>query len=74
LVSPDVADATRAGEIANAMEHHHRSLPTPAATKPASHAGNDPAWPEIAFASFVVLAAAGGIVRVRLRRDHRVAA
>jgi hypothetical protein len=74
LVSPDAADAARAGEIAKAMEHYQRSLPIPAGTEPASHPGNDPAWPEIAFAGLVVLAAAGGIVRVRLRRDHRVAA
>src|SRR3954451_16436071 len=72
--SPDAADAARAGEIAKAMEHYQRSLPTPSTAKPASHPGDDPVWPEIAFAGVVALAAAGGVVRVRLRRAHRVAA
>ncbi len=74
FVSPDAADAARAGEIARAMEHYQSSLPTPAAAEPASHTGDAPAWPEIAFAGIAVLAAAGGVVRVRLRRARRVAA
>jgi hypothetical protein len=74
FVSPDTADAARAGEIARAMEHYQRSLPTPAAAEPASHTGDAPAWPEIAFAGIAVLATAGGIVRVRLRRARRVPA
>lgn len=73
-VSPDAADAARAGDIAKAMEHYERSLPTPAAAEPASPTGDDPAWPEIAFAGIVVLATAGGLVSVRLRRARRVAA
>jgi hypothetical protein len=56
------------------MFHEEGRTPRPAATKLASLPENDPAWPEIAFAGFVVLAAAGGIVRLRLRREHRVAA
>jgi hypothetical protein len=74
FVSPDAADSARAGEIARAMEHYQSSLPTPAAAAPASHTGDAPAWPEIAFAGIAVLAAAGGVVRVRLRRARRVAA
>jgi hypothetical protein len=74
LVSPDAADAARAGEIARAMEHYERSQPAPAAAKPASPTGDDPAWPELAFAGIVVLATAGGLVRVRLRRARRVTA
>jgi hypothetical protein len=74
FVSPDAADAARAGEIARAMEHYERSLPTPAAAKPASHTGDAPAWPEIAFAGIAILATASGVVRVRLRRARRVAA
>jgi hypothetical protein len=73
-VSPDAADAARAGEIARAMEHYQSSLPTPATANPASHTSDAPAWPEIAFAGIAVLATAGGIVRVRLRRARRVAA
>ena len=78
LRSPDAADATRAGEIAKAMEHYERSQPAPAAARPASPPEGDhrpaapsddtPAWPEIAFAGAVLLATAGGVVRVRLRR------
>ena len=74
LVSPDAADAARAGDIAKAMEHYERSLPTPAAAKPASHTSDGPAGPEIAFAGIVVLATAGGLVRVRMHRTRRVAA
>jgi len=74
FVSPDAADAARAGEIARAMEHYQRSQPTPAAAKPASHTGDAPAWPEIAFAGIAILATASGVVRVRLRRARRVAA
>ncbi len=74
LGSPDAADAARAGEIAKAMEHYERSQPAPAAAKPASPPGDDPAWPEIAFAGIVVLATAGGLVRVRMHRTRRVAA
>jgi hypothetical protein len=74
FVSPDAADAARAGDIARAMEHYQTSLPTPATASPASPSGDDPAWPEIAFAGIVVLATAGGLVRVRLRRARRVAA
>jgi hypothetical protein len=74
LVSPDAADAARAGDIAKAMEHYERSQPAPAAAKPASHTGDDPAWPEIAFAGIVVLATAGGLVRVRMHRTRRIAA
>jgi hypothetical protein len=70
LRSPDAADAARAGDIAKAMEHYQRSQP---ATTIAS--SNDaPVWPEIAFAGVVLLATAGGVVRVRLRRSRRVAA
>jgi hypothetical protein len=78
LRSPDAADAARAGEIARAMEHYERSQPAPAAARPASPPEGDhrpaapsddtPAWPEIAFAGAVLLATAGGVVRVRLRR------
>jgi hypothetical protein len=74
MVSPDAADAARAGDIAKAMEHYERSQPAPAAAKPASHTGDDPAWPEIAFAGIVVLATAGGLVRVRMPRTRRIAA
>ena len=74
LASPDAADAARAGDIAKAMEHYQRSQPAPAAAKPASPTGDDPAWPEIAFAGIVVLATAGGLVRVRMHRTRRVAA
>jgi hypothetical protein len=78
LRSPDAADAARAGELAKAMEHYERSQPAPAAARPASPPEGDhrpaapsddtPAWPEIAFAGAVLLATAGGVVRVRLRR------
>ena len=74
LVSPDAADAARAGDIAKAMEHYERAQPAPATAKPASHTSDDPAWPEIAFAGIVVLATAGGLVRVRMHRTRRVAA
>jgi hypothetical protein len=74
LMSPDAADAARAGDIAKAMEHYERSQPAPAAAKPASPPSDDPAWPEIAFAGIVVLATAGGLVRVRMHRTRRVAA
>jgi hypothetical protein len=74
FVSPDAADAARAGEIARAMEHYQRSQPTPAAAKPASQTGDAPAWPEIGFAGIVVLATAGGLVHVRMRRTRRVTA
>jgi hypothetical protein len=74
FASPDAADAARAGEIATAMEHYERSQPVPAAAKPASHTGDGPAWPEIAFAGVVVLATAGGLVRVRMHRTRRIAA
>ena len=74
LVSPDAADAARAGDIAKAMEHYERAQPAPATAKPASHTSDDPAWPEIAFAGIVVLATAGGVVRVRMHRTRRVAA
>jgi hypothetical protein len=83
-ISPDAADAARAGEIANAMEHYERAQPIPAAARPAAPpegglrqvASHDdtPAWPEIAFAGVVLLATAGGVVRVRMRRSRRVAA
>src|SRR5689334_7456716 len=46
FVSPDAADAARAGDIAKATEHYERSQPAPATAKPASHPGDDPAWPE----------------------------
>jgi hypothetical protein len=82
--SPDAADAARAGEIANAMEHYERAQPVPAAARPASLpeggyrqvASHDdtPAWPEIAFAGVVLLVTAGGVVRVRTRRSQRVVA
>jgi hypothetical protein len=80
LQSPDAADAARAGEIAKAMEHYQRSQPLPAAARPASPpeggyhyspaASHDdtPAWPEFAFAGVVLLATAGGVVTVRMRR------
>ena len=78
LRSPDAADAAQAGEIAKAMEHYERSQPAPAAARPASPSEGDhrpaapsddtPAWPEIVFAGAVLLATAGGVVRVRLRR------
>jgi hypothetical protein len=86
LVSPDAADAARAGDIAKAMEHYQRSQPIPAAAQAASPPqggyrqapsdDNTPAWPEIAIAGFVVLASAGGVVSVRMRRRRtaRVAA
>jgi hypothetical protein len=88
LISPDAADAARAGDIARAMEHYERAQPVPAAARPASppEAGfpipsapasspdDTPAWPEIAFAGFVLLATTGGVVSVRLRRRQRVAA
>jgi len=70
LISPDAADAARAGDIAKAMEHYERSQPAPATAKP----GDSPVWPEIAFAGIVVLATAGGLVRVRMHRTRRVAA
>ena len=73
-ISPDAADAARAGEIAKAIEHYQRSQPIPVAAKPASHDNNAPAWPEIAFAGVVLLATTAGVVRVRMRRSHRVAA
>ena len=83
-ISPDAADAARAGEIANAMEHYERAQPIPAAARPAAPpeggfrqvASQDdtPAWPEIAFAGVVLLVTAGGVVRVRMRRSRRVAA
>jgi hypothetical protein len=80
LVSPDAADAARAGEIAKAMEHYERSQPIPAAARPASppeggyqvgspsSPDDTPAWPEIAFAGVVLLGTAGGVVTVRMRR------
>jgi hypothetical protein len=83
LRSPDAADAARAGEIAKALEHYERSQPAPAAARPAAArpasppegghrpaapSDDTPAWPEIAFAGAVLLATAGGVVRVRLRR------
>jgi hypothetical protein len=76
LRSPDAADAARAGEIAKAMEHYERSLPAPAAARhqPAAPSDDTPAWPEVAFAGAVLLATAGGVVRVRLRRARRVTA
>jgi hypothetical protein len=74
LVSPDAADSARAGDIAKAMEHYERSQPAPATANPASHTGDDPVWPELAFAGIVVLATAGGIMRVRMHRTRRVAA
>ena len=74
LVSPDAADAARAGDIAKAMEHYERAQPAPATAKPASHTSDDPAGPEIAFAGIVVLATAGGLVRVRMHRTRRIAA
>jgi hypothetical protein len=76
LRSPDAADAARAGEIAKAMEHYKRSQPAPAAPPEGDHqpADDTPAWPEIAFAGAVLLATAGGVVRVRLRRARRVTA
>jgi hypothetical protein len=74
LRSPDAADAARAGDIAKAMEHYQRSQPTTVAATPASHDNDAPAWPEIAFAGVVLLATAGGVVRVRMRRHQRVAA
>jgi hypothetical protein len=84
LRNPDGTDAARAGEIAKAMEHYQRSQPLPAAARPASPpqggyrqvASHDdtPGWPEIAFAGVVLLATAGGVVRVRMRRSQRVAA
>ena len=72
FVSPDAADAARAGEIATAMEHYRRSQPAPVAAKPASD--DAPAWPEIAFAGVIALATAGGIAHVRMRRTRRVTA
>ena len=74
LVSPDAADSARAGDIAKAMEHYERSQPAPATANPASHTGDDPVWPELAFAGIVVLATAGGVMRVRMHRTRRVAA
>ena len=74
LAGPDAADAARAGDIATAMEHFERSRPATAAAKPAPHDNGVPAWPEIAFAGVVLLATAGGVVRVRMRRSRRVAA
>jgi hypothetical protein len=84
FASPDAADAARAGEIAKAMEHYQSSQPIPAAARSASppQGGyqlaashhHTPAWPEIAFAGVGLLATAGGITRVRLRRSRRVAA
>jgi hypothetical protein len=74
FVSPDAADAARAGEIATAMEHYRRSQPAPVAAKPASEPSDAPAWPEIAFAGIIALATAGGIVHVRMRRTRRVTA
>ena len=71
LSSPDAADAARAGEIAKTMEHYQRSQPPVAQAAPSD---DTPAWPEIAFAGVVLLATAGGIVRVRVRRARRVAA
>jgi hypothetical protein len=69
-MSPDVADATRADEIAQAMERYRRSHPAP----PAGADDETLAWPEIAFAGVIVLATAGGVVRARVRRTRRVAA
>ncbi len=74
LVSPDAADSARAGDIAKAMEHYERSQPAPATATAASHTSDDPVWPEIAFAGIVVLATAGGVMRVRMHRTRRVAA
>jgi hypothetical protein len=74
LVSPDAADSARAGDIARAMGHYERSQPAPATAEPASHPGDNPAWPEIAFAGVILLATAGGVARVRLRHSRRVAA
>jgi hypothetical protein len=73
-LSPDAADAARAGDIAKAIEHYERSQPVPTTAKPASHDNNAPAWPEIAFAGVVLLATTAGVVRVRMRRSQRVAA
>jgi hypothetical protein len=74
LRSPDAADAARAGEIAIAMEHYRRSQPNPVAAKPASTPDDAPAWPEIAIAGIAVLATAGGVAHVRMRRTRRVTA
>ena len=74
LRSPDAADAARAGEIATAMEHYRRSQPNPVAAKPASTPDDAPAWPEIAIAGIAVLATAGGVAHVRMRRTRRVTA
>ena len=74
FISPDAADAARAGDIAKAMEHYQRSQPAPAAAKPASHTGEPAVWPEIAFAGIILLVTAGGVVRVRVRHSRRVAA
>jgi hypothetical protein len=71
-ISPDAADAARAGDIAKAMEHYQRSQPTTLAATAASPDTDAPAWPEIAFAGVVLLATAGGVGRVRSRQ--RVAA
>jgi hypothetical protein len=62
LRSPDGADAARSGEIAKEMQRYE-----------AASTGDAPAWPEIAFAGVVLLTAAGGVARVRLRRRRRVA-
>jgi hypothetical protein len=73
FAGPDAADAARAGDVATAMEHYQRSQAATTAAKPTPD--NDaPAWPEIAFAGVVLLATAGGVVRVRMRRSPRVAA
>jgi len=74
FMSPDAADAARAGEIATAMEHYRRSQPAPVAAQPAPEPDDSPAWPEIAFAGVVVLVTAGGIAHVRMRRTRRVTA
>lgn len=84
--NPDGADAARAGDIAKAMEHYQRSQPLPAAARPASPPQGGyqlaashhetPVWPEIAVTGVILLATAGGVVRVRTRRRRsaRVAA
>jgi hypothetical protein len=60
LRSPDAADAARAGEIARAMQRYE-----------AASAGDSTPWPDIAFAGVVLLASAGGLVRLRVLRARR---
>lgn len=75
--SPSYSDHHGLGQVRPNPDQ--RSQPAPASPRkgdhrPAAPSDDTPAWPEIAFAGAVLLATAGGVVRVRLRRAHRTAA